>query len=776
MINRRLLIIIAALILAPLLWWGFGGKIKIEEVKAAVTCSSFPCYIDYNQMQFQSCAWDGHSSYAQGIRDVHSGGKCDPCCLNGVCAPNTTPCCQTNTDRNDECDHSWYRDPASSSLVAWNCETIPVKPASNLGCYAYGQFDGLISTVTYRAWLRACYNQYTGVPDPKGGRIAYKRSDWGSWTVFDLAACGSPGEWIDLGTFNGQNSIRIQVQSRPLGGRSDRWIRQMRLDAETCGAWGSTIAEPPACDQANGLRGRYYRDNPIGGADFAARSDGGLKLVRNDSTVNFDWGANSSPDMAKLECDHFTVVWTGWVNLSTSGNWTFYTWTDDGARLWVDGVQLVDKWQDQGPTEWSGTINRNADWYSIRFEYYENGGGAVARLSYSNIPQGIGKQIIPAANLRSCDAPQGPALTCRFTEISPGILPVGSGTQPDPYKIQRGTEWIKIETTAATDDPGGGTMDFKLVYPGGAKGTIRDNVPYGAGGIWQETWNDADPAPPVGLPEDNGYRVRSHFDGFGTWDVSDGNCYFNIVPPANAEYIISARGDISNLTKSFCWGQGSGCLLPYYPAGLSEYMAGRNPPITAPTYDELRARFGPGTLKINFGDFDAVGTIAGSGVYRIDSGYSVDGEFTFAGGRNYIIFISGTLTVKAEIHIPTNSAVVFIARSILFRKNLIGGDSSPTVQKDETDGFYIAAGLVDGERDINTAYDFLTGDTTRRLVVSGALISTKGTVVLWRNLPDTGDVTNARYASEQIKLDPKYYVLVAPYLGEAQVSWREVAP
>ena len=39
-----------------------------------------------------------------------------------------------------------------------------------------------------------------------------------------------------------------------------------------------------------------------------------------------------------------------------SQTYTFYTLTDDGVRLWVNGQLLVDKWIDQGPTDCSGQI------------------------------------------------------------------------------------------------------------------------------------------------------------------------------------------------------------------------------------------------------------------------------------------------------------------------------------------------------------------------------------------------------------------------------------
>jgi hypothetical protein len=81
-----------------------------------------------------------------------------------------------------------------------------------------------------------------------------------------------------------------------------------------------------------------------------------------------------------------------------SQTYTFYTTSDDGVRLWVNGVQVINNWTDHGPTENSGTISLAANQkYNITMEFYENGGGAVAKLSWSSASQP--KQIIPQGQL-----------------------------------------------------------------------------------------------------------------------------------------------------------------------------------------------------------------------------------------------------------------------------------------------------------------------------------------------------------------------------------------
>ena len=52
------------------------------------------------------------------------------------------------------------------------------------------------------------------------------------------------------------------------------------------------------------------------------------------------------------------------------------------VALLADGHLLIDAWVDQPPRSHSGTIYVSGD-VPIRMEYYENGGDAVAKLSWA---------------------------------------------------------------------------------------------------------------------------------------------------------------------------------------------------------------------------------------------------------------------------------------------------------------------------------------------------------------------------------------------------------
>jgi hypothetical protein len=103
--------------------------------------------------------------------------------------------------------------------------------------------------------------------------------------------------------------------------------------------------------------------------------------VRDDSEINFDWGYNS-PLPGTIQENHITIRWTRSVQFSP-GRYRFSLTTDDGVRLWVNNVLLIDQWQDQGATTYEADIQLPGGLIPVKMEYYENRDLASARLSWS---------------------------------------------------------------------------------------------------------------------------------------------------------------------------------------------------------------------------------------------------------------------------------------------------------------------------------------------------------------------------------------------------------
>ena len=64
--------------------------------------------------------------------------------------------------------------------------------------------------------------------------------------------------------------------------------------------------------------------------------------------------------------------------------WRFAVTADDGVRLYIDRQLVLNAWIDQPPTTYRVEVDLPAGSRTGRMEYYENGGGAVAELSWGD--------------------------------------------------------------------------------------------------------------------------------------------------------------------------------------------------------------------------------------------------------------------------------------------------------------------------------------------------------------------------------------------------------
>lgn len=124
----------------------------------------------------------------------------------------------------------------------------------------------------------------------------------------------------------------------------------------------------------HGLKGEYFNNQNLSGTPA---------LVRIDKQLNFDWGGGTPADSI-IPTDHFSVRWTGMFVSPVSGKYKFSITTDDGVRLFIDGILKIDHWIDRSATPDYFTLNLKKDQkVNLRIEYYENGGGASITLGWN---------------------------------------------------------------------------------------------------------------------------------------------------------------------------------------------------------------------------------------------------------------------------------------------------------------------------------------------------------------------------------------------------------
>ncbi|MEC4868939.1 MAG: PA14 domain-containing protein, partial [Jaaginema sp. PMC 1078.18] len=187
-----------------------------------------------------------------------------------------------------------------------------------------------------------------------------------------------------------------------------------------------------------GLLGKYY-DTPY-------FSD--LKLTRTDAAIDFDWGGGS-PDPA-LGIDTFTTRWTGEIEPLYGEDYTFYTQSDDGVRLWVNDQLLIDGWNGGGHRTSQPITLESGQKYDIKLEYVEYGGAAHTKLLWSSLTQT--QEVVPTTQLYPKELP-----------LPLGVEGTGTGLLGKYYDTPYFSDLKLTRTDAAIDfDWGGGSPDPAL--------------------------------------------------------------------------------------------------------------------------------------------------------------------------------------------------------------------------------------------------------------------------------------------------------------------------
>jgi hypothetical protein len=205
-----------------------------------------------------------------------------------------------------------------------------------------------------------------------------------------------------------------------------------------------------ALGAGTGLLGAYYGNHP------AANPYTGLPtMTRTDAVVNFNWTSGPGGGIAQT---NFTVRWTGSVQPQYSETYTFYATADDGVRLWVNGQELVNEWQDEAATTYQGSITLNAQQlYNIEMDYYQDGGAAVAELQWSS--------------------PSTPEAVIPQTQLNPYTNPPPTVVLLSPTNNSSYTASASVTISAEADAPYNPVSEVDF-YAGGAYLGSVSNAPY----------------------------------------------------------------------------------------------------------------------------------------------------------------------------------------------------------------------------------------------------------------------------------------------------------
>jgi len=143
-----------------------------------------------------------------------------------------------------------------------------------------------------------------------------------------------------------------------------------------------------------GLIARYYHPgtNMAAMPNFGALTPDATQIVAtvNQPSTKAAWpGLTFSND--------FAARYTGLIKIDTAGTYTFFTSSDDGSNLFINGTKVVDNDGRHAWRERSGTRTLDAGYHEIDLRFFEDGGGAGVQLQWQG--PGISKQVVPATQL-----------------------------------------------------------------------------------------------------------------------------------------------------------------------------------------------------------------------------------------------------------------------------------------------------------------------------------------------------------------------------------------
>ena len=151
-----------------------------------------------------------------------------------------------------------------------------------------------------------------------------------------------------------------------------------------------TIVQPrkaaPSAAMVSGMDYRYFEGEWDRLPDFEV-----LEPVKTGTTDRIDL----SP---RLRDEHFGMEFTGFVNVPYGGVYTFTTRSDNGSRLFIGGVKVVDNesWRFL-MMERCGSVALAAGCHPIKVQYFQGGGDAGLEVHYEG--PGTPKHQIPRSVL-----------------------------------------------------------------------------------------------------------------------------------------------------------------------------------------------------------------------------------------------------------------------------------------------------------------------------------------------------------------------------------------
>lgn len=265
------------------------------------------------------------------------------------------------------------------------------------------------------------------------------------------------------------------------------------------------VSTPPTTNK-NGLLYSYYEGSFNNLPDFSK-----LNSVSSGYVNTFDLSI-------RKKNDNFAVVFEGKIDIATSGNYTFYTNSDDGSKLYINNKEVVNNDGLHGNIEKSGSVSLSVGQHEIKVAYFDKTGGEILGVHYAG--PGVSKQVIPEHKLYKPEVSQNNAPTANAGADKSITLPANSltitGIGTDSDGTLTAYQWTKVSGPSATiSDANKATVRLTNLVEGSYifKLTVTDNDGATAYDEVKVTVNKAFQSPaPDGIASENGL-LYSYYEG-----------------------------------------------------------------------------------------------------------------------------------------------------------------------------------------------------------------------------------------------------------------------
>lgn len=209
-----------------------------------------------------------------------------------------------------------------------------------------------------------------------------------------------------LAATNYPASTRWEVRS----GELEFTTQPNRGDVTVQSGATASLTASAASGYADGLMGKYYTActtyaNFTDLVTFKNYISGFTPTYTFSTTysgktvLDFGTGGAGFPPPYNTGTPVFQSFWEGYILIPTTGSYMFYTSSDDGSMVFVDGLAIVNNWGGHGIQERSGTIYLTAGLHGFALNFYNSSGGYGLNASISGPT--LAKQFIPNSMLVS---------------------------------------------------------------------------------------------------------------------------------------------------------------------------------------------------------------------------------------------------------------------------------------------------------------------------------------------------------------------------------------